>query len=135
MNSSHALLPSLGRQKILFLVGSTIAEDTKHDHLMDSLVTWVGINDLAYQTVDLCFITNAEPCYRYTSDSAPKLQQLFELQGHLYERGARNFCYIDVPPMDRSPACRFIFPYYIFFDSLSMFQMIDPCFQAGRKNS
>jgi len=50
-------------------------------------VTWVGINDLAS-----------------ISDPAPALRQLFGLQDQLYEHGARNFCYIDVPPMYRSPA-------------------------------
>jgi len=50
-------------------------------------VTWVGINDLAS-----------------ISDPVPELRRLFELQDQLYEHGARNFCYIDVPPMDRSPA-------------------------------
>ena len=70
-------------------------------------VTWVGINDLAYQAADLSFVSITKCCYRSISDPAPALRQLFGLQDQLYEHGARNFCYIDVPPMDRSPACMF----------------------------
>lgn len=71
------------------------------------LVTWVGINDLAYQPTDLFFVSTTEYFYRSISDPAPALRRLFGLQDQLYEHGARNFCYIDVPPMDRSPACMF----------------------------
>jgi len=74
-----------------------------------ALVTWVGINDLAYQATGLCFVSDTESRYRRISDPTPELRQLFGLQDQLYERGARNFCYIDVPPMDRSPACEFTF--------------------------
>ena len=76
-------------------------------------MTWVGINDLAYQAPVYAFVSNAESCYRSTIDPVAKLQRLFELQDQLYGRGARNFCYIDVPPMDRSPACGFTFPCYV----------------------
>lgn len=79
----------------------------------------------------------AESCYRYAIDPTPGLQQLFGLQDQLYERGARNFCYIDVPPMDRSPACRSAFLDYVsrFGAAYSVIQMIRPCFKAGRKDS
>jgi len=50
-------------------------------------VTWVGINDLAYDP-----------------DTDPLLKTLFEFQTHLHEVGARNFLFIDCPPIDRSPA-------------------------------
>jgi len=50
-------------------------------------VTWVGINDLA--------------C---TSQPSPQLDILFKSQELLYNAGARNFLFIDVPPIDRSPA-------------------------------
>jgi hypothetical protein len=32
------------------------------------------------------------------------MKNLFDLQKTLYGAGARNFLFIDVPPMDRSPA-------------------------------
>jgi len=50
-------------------------------------VTWVGINDLAF-----------------SSDSSQLLKTLFGFQKCLYEKGARNFLFIDCPPIDRSPA-------------------------------
>jgi len=50
-------------------------------------VTWVGINDLAY-----------------TSEPSPQLEALFKSEELLYDAGARNFLFIDVPPIDRSPA-------------------------------
>ncbi|KAI0093706.1 hypothetical protein BDY19DRAFT_918418 [Irpex rosettiformis] len=54
----------------------------------DSLfVTWIGINDV------LTF-----------SDQKSSLKTLFELQEVLYRSGgARNFLFIDVPPIDRCP--------------------------------
>ncbi|KAK7685612.1 hypothetical protein QCA50_011479 [Cerrena zonata] len=53
-------------------------------------VTWIGINDLAF-TKD-----------RKTVDDS--LGKLFEQQARLYELGARNFLFIDVPAVHRSPA-------------------------------
>lgn len=50
-------------------------------------VTWVGINDCAY-----------------SSQHQSTLETLFKLQDELYEAGARNFLFIDVPPIHRSPA-------------------------------
>ena len=32
-------------------------------------------------------------------------RKLFGLQQELYDSGARNFLFIDVPPMETSPAC------------------------------
>lgn len=52
-------------------------------------VTWVGINDLARST-----------------DFEGMLEKLFTVQQGLYEDGARNFLFIDVPPIERSPAYR-----------------------------
>ncbi|EPQ58338.1 hypothetical protein GLOTRDRAFT_57235 [Gloeophyllum trabeum ATCC 11539] len=49
-------------------------------------VTWIGINDISWQGVAL-----------------PGMSELFELQHSLYETGARNFCFIDVPPIERAP--------------------------------
>ena len=43
---------------------------------------------------------------RYTNDRAeiaPKIATLFTAQDMLYEAGARNFLFIDVPPMYMSP--------------------------------
>lgn len=42
--------------------------------------------------------------YRYTSNPSHSLEVLFKAQEDLYEVGARNFLFIDVPPIDRSPA-------------------------------
>ncbi|PVG02300.1 hypothetical protein CPB86DRAFT_823124 [Serendipita vermifera] len=54
-------------------------------------VTWVGINDLAF-----------------SQDHETILGRLFELQWQLYEKGARNFLFIDVPCIDRSPAYKVV---------------------------
>jgi len=53
-------------------------------------VTWIGINDCAF----------------LGSNEAIKQAQkkLFNLQQELYDEGARNFLFIDVPPMETSPA-------------------------------
>ncbi|KAF8886503.1 hypothetical protein BD779DRAFT_1529984 [Infundibulicybe gibba] len=51
--------------------------------------TWIGINDCAF-----------------VSDHEEGVKQLFELQDTLYEAGARNFVFTDVPPINRSPAAR-----------------------------
>ncbi|KAI0336551.1 hypothetical protein GY45DRAFT_1315944 [Cubamyces sp. BRFM 1775] len=55
----------------------------------DSLfVTWIGIND----------------CARLELEDIPStLDELFEEQELLYQAGARNFLFIDVPPIHRSP--------------------------------
>jgi hypothetical protein len=42
--------------------------------------------------------------YRYGDDHAKNMEKLFSLQDALYEAGARNFLFIDVPPIHRSPA-------------------------------
>jgi hypothetical protein len=44
---------------------------------------------------------------RWNSDHAIEQMQkkLFDLQQELYDEGARNFLFIDVPPMETSPAC------------------------------
>lgn len=40
-----------------------------------------------------------------TEDTVPRyLETLFELQEDLIEDGARNFLFIDVPPVHRSPS-------------------------------
>jgi len=53
-------------------------------------VTWIGIND----------------CGSLRSDEAIEQVQkkLFNLEQELYDEGARNFLFIDVPPIDKSPA-------------------------------
>ncbi|KAI0810961.1 hypothetical protein BC629DRAFT_1654462 [Irpex lacteus] len=52
-------------------------------------VTWIGINDLGYASFN---------------SKKRSLETLFELQEVLYTQGgARNFLFIDVPPIDRSP--------------------------------
>jgi len=42
---------------------------------------------------------------RYTARAQPSILELFLGQERLYEAGARNFLFIDVPPIDRAPAC------------------------------
>ena len=37
----------------------------------------------------------------------PSILELFLGEERLYEAGARNFLFIDVPPVDRAPACGF----------------------------
>lgn len=51
-------------------------------------VTWVGINDCAWGIEDL----------------AARMRELFSLQDALHESGGRNFVFIDLPPIERSPA-------------------------------
>ncbi|KAJ7198856.1 hypothetical protein GGX14DRAFT_373753 [Mycena pura] len=49
-------------------------------------VTWVGINDSAW-----------------CSDHTDNMAKLFSAQQTLYDHGARNFLFINVPPIDRAP--------------------------------
>ncbi|KAJ7072945.1 hypothetical protein C8F01DRAFT_951019, partial [Mycena amicta] len=56
-------------------------------------VTWAGINDCAYELF---------PSSASTHDET--LDLLFGLQEKLYNAGARQFLFIDVPPIKRSPA-------------------------------
>ncbi|KAF9484721.1 hypothetical protein BDN70DRAFT_872259 [Pholiota conissans] len=51
-------------------------------------ITWVGINDCASQVRD------------------DAMERLFDLQDRVYSTGARNFLFINVPPIHRSPAIR-----------------------------
>jgi hypothetical protein len=37
------------------------------------------------------------------------IERLFSLHEELYNGGARNFLLIDLPPINRSPACKFGF--------------------------
>ncbi|THH26567.1 hypothetical protein EUX98_g7625 [Antrodiella citrinella] len=53
-------------------------------------VTWIGINDLA--------MAGDEAWMRH------KFDRLFKQQEAVYESGARNFLFIDVPPMHITPA-------------------------------
>ncbi|KAJ7837804.1 hypothetical protein B0H14DRAFT_2790640 [Mycena olivaceomarginata] len=50
-------------------------------------ITWVGINDAAWG-----------------SEHEENLQKLFEAQESLYDSGARNFLFVNVPPINRAPA-------------------------------
>ncbi|KAJ7740135.1 hypothetical protein B0H16DRAFT_1676394 [Mycena metata] len=50
-------------------------------------ITWVGINDAAWG-----------------SDHGHNLEKFFEAQQTLYDCGARNFMFVNVPPIDRAPA-------------------------------
>ncbi|KAJ7471185.1 hypothetical protein B0H11DRAFT_2159096 [Mycena galericulata] len=50
-------------------------------------ITWVGINDVAW-----------------SADPVDNLKMVLEGQETLYNDGARNFLFVNVPPIDRSPA-------------------------------
>lgn len=52
-------------------------------------ITWVGINDIGR-----------------SSHYEPAMQKLFAAQELHYEVGARNFVFVDVPPIHRTPALR-----------------------------
>jgi hypothetical protein len=39
-------------------------------------------------------------------------QKLFNLEQQLYKEGARNFLFIDIPPMEKTPACEPI-PFFV----------------------
>lgn len=52
-------------------------------------ITWVGTNDLGWGV-----------------EAEPTLAALFQLQDQLYATGARNFLFIDVPPVNRFPGGR-----------------------------
>ncbi|KAH7108386.1 SGNH hydrolase-type esterase domain-containing protein [Auriculariales sp. MPI-PUGE-AT-0066] len=49
-------------------------------------ITWIGINDMAYGV-----------------DPVKQLERLFAAQQKLYDVGARNFVFLDVPPVYRFP--------------------------------
>jgi len=74
---SNRFLPTLGTKP---LWAPWSAEDTL-------FITWVGIND----------------CGRF-ADASSTLQALFSAQQRLVNAGARNFLFIDVPPVYRCPA-------------------------------
>lgn len=56
------------------------------------LVTWIGINDLLHDW------SGIEGVQR-------QLDRLFELQHLIYDSGARNFIFFNVPPFERAPCC------------------------------
>ncbi|PBK96922.1 hypothetical protein ARMGADRAFT_1010455 [Armillaria gallica] len=71
-----------------FLDGAGAKPDWAPWSGQDSLfVAWVGINDCAY-----------------SRDHNDNVKTLFDIQQRLYDAGARNFLFIDVPPMHKSPA-------------------------------
>lgn len=73
-----------------------------------SKATWVGINDLAFVPA------RAKTLEAATLVIQEIVDELFTGQEKLYEAGARNFLFIGVPPVDRSPACkdRFFFLFH-----------------------
>ncbi|PFH54294.1 carbohydrate esterase family 16 protein [Amanita thiersii Skay4041] len=73
----HVFLPKAGKRP-----------DWAQWESSDSLfITWVGINDCAF-----------------SSEHSGTMETFLELHDELYEAGARNFLFFDVPPIDRSPA-------------------------------
>ncbi|KAJ7198851.1 hypothetical protein GGX14DRAFT_373690 [Mycena pura] len=56
-------------------------------------ITWVGINDSAW-----------------SSENSENLKNLFEAHETLYNTGARNFLFANIPPIDRSPGVLSSFP-------------------------
>ncbi|KAF8218224.1 hypothetical protein K438DRAFT_1555904 [Mycena galopus ATCC 62051] len=60
-------------------------------------ITWVGINDAAWG-----------------NEHEENLQKLFEAQEFLYNSDARNFLFVNVPPINRAPGnSRFFAPSYV----------------------
>ncbi|KAG8799046.1 hypothetical protein FRC16_005929 [Serendipita sp. 398] len=62
--------------------------------------TWIGINDIGQSCSDF------GGTFSSGADIERAIDHLFILQQELYDKGARNFLFIDVPPVDRSPAYR-----------------------------
>lgn len=58
-------------------------------------ITWIGINDCA-----LNVFSSHDPSVAM----GKSVEELFALQEELYQAGARNFLFIDVPPTNRFPA-------------------------------
>ncbi|KAF8163361.1 hypothetical protein B0H34DRAFT_795080 [Crassisporium funariophilum] len=86
----HSFLPGVGTRPAW-------APWTTTDSLF---VTWVGINDCAS-----------------SEDPSLTIDKLFSLQEQLYDTGARNFLFIDVPPIHRSPAGKHQFSFiFALFD-------------------
>ena len=52
-----------------------------------TLVSWIGINDCGLGL-----------------DAKKQITELFEIQQLLYNVGARNFLFFNLPPLDRTPA-------------------------------
>src|ERR1700722_7211268 len=71
-------------------------------------VTWVGINDCAFVHSIRCNWFGIDPpeLDRYGPDHEEDIRHLFEIQEELYKVGARIFFFIDVPPINRSPAVK-----------------------------
>ncbi|OSD04929.1 carbohydrate esterase family 16 protein [Trametes coccinea BRFM310] len=59
-------------------------------------VTWVGINDCAWNADTADFVVSTKA----------SVATLFLLQEKLYRAGARNFCFVDVPPTYDHPGIR-----------------------------
>ena len=72
-------------------------------------MTWIGINDCARLSnpSNIPISDRSNPISRsLNSDQAIEQVQkeLFDLEQELYLEGARNFLFIDVPPINKSPA-------------------------------
>ena len=72
-------------------------------------MTWIGINDCARLSnpSSIPISDRSNPTSRsLNSDQAIEQVQkkLFDLEQELYLEGARNFLFIDVPPIHKSPA-------------------------------
>lgn len=65
------------------------------------------------QRLRVCFVKLCLNLFYLTNDRLPGLdatntiKHLFSIQKKLYETGARNFLFIDVPPVHRSPAGKY----------------------------
>ncbi|TFY83715.1 hypothetical protein EWM64_g298 [Hericium alpestre] len=78
--ATHAFLPHVGQRP-------EWAAWNPSDTLF---ITWVGINDCA-------FLRNVQGVQR-------PIERVFDVQDELCAQGARCFLFIDVPPIERSPA-------------------------------
>ena len=91
-----------------------LSSTPKVQSLTVRIVTWVGANDCRILYVS-SFDTYARfltLSFRYTNERAeitPIIANLFAAQDTLYRAGARNFLFIDVPPLYMSPIGKRIF--------------------------
>ena len=73
-------------------------------------VTWIGINDCACVSHFIPTRAALKTVFRYIGagigSEKSSIAALFSYQERLYAAGARNFMFIDVPPMHMSPSCK-----------------------------
>jgi hypothetical protein len=61
--------------------------------------SWIGINDINWQSV----LFSADHTSNFHKTFPPRMDLYFQLMGSLYNTGARNFLFINMPPLNRAP--------------------------------